>query len=66
MFKQMSQTKIIRTNYGFHYNIGVQKEKADRKLVSICLKYVILEYFTLTVLLRRSAGSERFRAGEGI
>ena len=46
--------------------IGVRKKKKQtEKLVSICLKYVILECFTLTVLLRRSAGSGRFRAGAG-
>ncbi len=46
--------------------IGVRKKKKQtEKLVSICLKYVILECFTLTVLLRQIFGSGRFRAGAG-
>jgi hypothetical protein len=46
--------------------IGVRKKKKQtEKLVSICLKYVILECFTLTVLLRQSAGNGLSRADGG-
>ena len=66
MFEQRGQTKIIYTNYGFHYNKDVQKEKADRKCFHLLNILCIFRYFTLTVLLRQSVDSARFRAHAGI
>ena len=46
--------------------IGVRKKKKQtEKLVSICLKYVILECFTLTVLLRQYAARRSYRFYRG-
>ena len=46
--------------------IGVRKKKKQtEKLVSICLKYVILECFTLTVLLLQIFENGLARAGGG-
>ena len=66
MFEQRGRTKIIYTNYGFHYNKDVQKEKADRKCFHLLNILCIFRYFTLTVLLLRSADNGQFRAGGGI
>ena len=65
MFEQGCRTKIIYTKHGFHYNRGVKKKKADRKCFHLLNILCIFRYFTLTVLLRRSAGSARSRVRAG-